>query len=93
MVSSVSNSFILLTSRTVTGITTPSKSEAWSNGNEKYSTFPKVPRLAPYDHIVSFQQSLREDYSTAAVQSAYSTVPTNRAVNNRRLFAQIYGLK
>ena len=73
----MSNSSIWPIDRTLSGATTPSQSRLESNGNE--GVLPQsssITEASPTDCLVSYLgYSQEESYSSAEMQSVYSTTP------------------
>ena len=76
----MSNSSVRPIDRTLSGITTPDKSEPGSKGNEGLLRIPQslnVTGASPIDYLVSYpEHSLVESHHSAEMQSVYSTSPT-----------------
>ena len=72
--------------RTLSGATTLGQSGPGSNGSEEMLRIPQSPsitRTSPSDCLVSYLgHSLGRSYSSAEVQSVYSTAPADWALNN-----------
>ena len=79
----MSNSSIWPIGRTLSGATTPGQSWPGSNGSEGVLHIPKSSSItgsSPSNYLVSYlRHSLRESYSSAEMQSVYSTAPVDWA--------------
>ena len=70
--------------RALSGATTPCQSGPGSNGNEGVFPFPKAPvLLEPRICLVSYPGHSLGGYSSAEVQSVYSTAPIKWAMSLR----------
>ena len=81
----MSNSSIWPIDRTLSGNTIPGQSRPENNGNEGVHCIRQnssITETSPSDCLVSYPgHSLRESYSSAQMQSVYSTAPANLARN------------
>ena len=71
---------------TLSGVTTPGQSTAWSNGNKRglhFSQSSNITGAVPSDYLLSYPgHLLGESYLSAWVQSVYSTAVDDRATND-----------
>ena len=80
----MSNSSIWSIDRILSGVTPLGQSRRGSNGNEQVLHIPQsssISGASPSDFLMKYPEHLLgESYSSAAIQSVYSTAPTDWAL-------------